>query len=545
MSATTSVFRAARIRTLDPHRPCATHVAVRDGRVLAVGDDEDVARWSDAPVDERFSDCVLTPGFVEGHAHALEGVVWGDLNYVGYFPRYAPDGSSHDGLTSIEAVIERLRSAEAAMTDPDAPLLAWGFDPIYFEGRRMTRQDLDQVSDSRPILVVHANFHLLNVNSEVLRRAGVSRETPVEGILRDTNGEPTGELQEMAAKFMAFKAVGRNLFADSLRDEDVRRFGQAARRAGVTTVADLLSRLDEESFACYQRVTEYVDFPARVVPALAGMMWEPEAGVQRLRELTGHGNDKLHLGLVKIMTDGSIQGFTGRLHWPGYFNGAENGLWNAPPDELKRMIRVYHDAGYCVHIHANGDQASELSIDGIEEALHATPRFDHRHTLQHCQMAGPAQFRRMRALGIGANLFANHVYYWGDQHRDLTLGPDRAARINAAASAVREGVPIALHSDAPVTPLGPLFSIWCGVNRVTATGRPLGPAEGLTPDQALHAVTLGAAYSMGLDDRVGSIEVGKYADFAVLAEDPLEIEPERIKDIGIQGTVVGGQVFAD
>ena len=539
----TTIYRARRIVTLNPDCPEATHVAVRDGRILAVGERADVEQWGPFTLDERFADSVLTPGFVEGHAHALEGVVWGGLHYVGYFSRHAPDGRIHEGLKSIDQVVERLQAIEAEMTDPDAPLLAWGFDPIYFDGARMTREDLDRVSTTRPILVVHASFHLLNVNSEVLRRANVTRDTQVEGILRGADGEPNGELQEMAAKFMAFRAVGRNPFSDALQPDDVRRYGNAARLAGATTVADLLNTLDEEALGNYETATSEPDFPARMVPAMGAWLWEQDAGLQRIREIRSRGNDKLHLGIVKIMTDGSIQGFTGRLKWPGYFNGAPNGMWNAPPAEIKRMMRLYHDAGCQLHIHTNGDQASELAIDAIEEALEATPRFDHRHTLQHCQMADAAQFRRMKKLGICANLFANHLFYWGDQHYALTMGPDRARRMDACRTALREGVPLAIHSDAPITPLGPLFTAWCAVNRRTASGRVLGEEERITADEALYAITLGAAYTLRMDHLVGSIEVGKYADFTALADDPRTVAPDAIRDIQIRGTVCGGRPF--
>jgi predicted amidohydrolase YtcJ len=179
-------------------------------------------------------------------------------------------------------------------------------------------------------------------------------------------------------------------------------------------------------------------------------------------------------------------------------------------------------------------------IDAIEAALTETPRRDHRHTLQHCQMADESQFRRMAALGICSNLFANHIYYWGDQHRDITMGPDRAARMDACATAARHGVNFAIHSDAPVTPLGPLFTAWCAVNRLTASGKVLGPLERISVDQALHAITLGAAYTLKMDHLVGSIEPGKFADFAVLDEDPTAVAPETLKDVGVWGTICGG-----
>jgi predicted amidohydrolase YtcJ len=175
--------------------------------------------------------------------------------------------------------------------------------------------------------------------------------------------------------------------------------------------------------------------------------------------------------------------------------------------------------------------------------LRHVPRLDHRFTLQHVQLADAAQFRRMAALGVGVNLFANHHFYWGDQHRSITVGPERAERMNACATALREGVAMAIHSDAPVTPLAPLFTAWAAVNRHTASGHVLGAAERITVPQALRAITLGAAHCLGLDGEIGSIECGKQADFCVLHDDPLAAAPQALKDVGVWGTVQGGRVF--
>jgi predicted amidohydrolase YtcJ len=197
-----------------------------------------------------------------------------------------------------------------------------------------------------------------------------------------------------------------------------------------------------------------------------------------------------------------------------------------------------------VHIHTNGDEATELTLDRMEAALKRTPVRDHRFTLQHCQLADAAQFRRMRNLGMCVNLFANHHFYWGDEHYRLTVGPERAERMNACRTALDTGVPMAIHSDAPVTPLGPFFTAWCAVNRRTASGRVQGEAERITVEEALYAVTIGAAYTLKMDGEVGSIEVGKKADFAVLEDDPTEIGAENLKDVRVWGTVQGGRIFA-
>ncbi|KAA2315377.1 amidohydrolase [Pseudooceanicola sediminis] len=540
MSDPIKVFKAKMIRTMARNTPEATHVAVRDGRILAVGSEADCATWGDIVVDTRFEDKVLMPGFVEAHGHAMEGTVWNDL-FLGYFKRTAPDGSIEGGLKDIEAVVARLQAHEATMTDPDAPLIAWGFDPIYFDGARMSREHLDRVSTTRPILVTHASFHLINVNTLVLERADMLGQTNVEGILRDADGQITGELQEMAAMSMAARAVGATGALRGIDAANLRTFGKAAVNAGVTTSADLHQSMTDEVVAAYQTATAEADFPVRMVPALGAIQWSVKDGIERALALKKQGNDKLHLGLVKIMTDGSIQGFTGRLKWPGYHNGAPNGLWNLPPASLKEMVKAYSAAGLQMHLHVNGDQASEFIIDVLTEALTEHPFPDHRHTLQHCQMADAAQFAKMKALGISANLFANHIFYWGEQHYALTMGPDRARRMDACGTALAHGVQMSIHSDVPVTPLNPLFTAWCAANRITSAGRVLGPQECIPVEEALKAVTSGAAYQLKLDHLVGTIEVGKFADFAVLDSDPLSVDAIDLRKVKVLGTVLGGE----
>jgi len=265
--------------------------------------------------------------------------------------------------------------------------------------------------------------------------------------------------------------------------------------------------------------------------------------LRRLEEVRRHNTDKLRLSLVKLIVDGSIQGYTARLRWPGYYNGHANGIWVTSPTELPAIVERLHAAGAHIHIHTNGDEATDAALDAVEAALAKHPRADHRHTLQHCQLADAAQFRRIARLGLCVNLFANHLYYWGDAHYAQTVGPDRANRMEACGTALRLGVPFAIHSDAPITPLGPLFTAWCAVTRMTASGRVLGELERIDVAQALHAITLGAAYTLRMDGMIGSIEVGKFADFCVLDDDPLAVGPDRLKDVRVWGTVLGGRVF--
>lgn len=537
----TTIFSAKKIITMCGGRPEADHVAVRDGRILGVGALDELSGWGVPQLDDRFADKVILPGFVEGHSHLMEGAFW-RYSYAGYFDRTGPDGVVWAGLKSIDEVVARLKEV-ASQGAADQPVVGWGFDPIYFSSRRMIAADLDQVATDRPVILLHASGHMLNANSFILNAANVTEATNVHGVLKDAQGKPTGELQELAAMFMAFEVAGVSPFADMGAERSLLDFAAVAQRAGVTTATDLFAMLTPEVVDQQLATTGKADFPIRLVPAYGALSAPAEQGIALMRELSARSTDKLRIGLIKMMTDGSIQGFTARLKWPGYFNGAPNGIWNAPPEELIAQFADYHRAGFQIHAHANGDEAIEVMLGAVAAALEEKPRFDHRHTLQHCQMVSEAQLERAAALGVCVNMFANHLFYWGEEHRRVTIGPERAARLEPFATADRLGVRYAMHSDAPVTPIGPLFTAWCAVNRRTAKGRLLGAEERISVHQALRAITLGAAYTLKMDHLVGSIEAGKFADFAVLDEDPYAVPAEELKDVPVAATVLGGRVF--
>ena len=235
---TTTIFTARRIITMNPARPSAEAVAVRDGRILAVGSVDELTAWGEHEVDSRFSDHVLAPGFVEAHSHAMVGGLWA-MPYVGYFDRVAPDGTLWPGCKSIDEVLDRLRSVAADMDDPSETLVAWGLDPIYFDADdRLLAEHLDRVSDSRPIFVIHVSFHLATVNSALLAAEGIDRHTPTPGVSRRADGEPDGELQEPAAMSLAAEAFTK--FRQLMATDDAPwNYAREARNAGHTTITDL------------------------------------------------------------------------------------------------------------------------------------------------------------------------------------------------------------------------------------------------------------------------------------------------------------------
>ena len=541
-----TVFPARQVVTMNPAEPLVEAVAVADGRVLVAGSLDECRSWGPHEIDDRFADLVIVPGMIEAHAHVLEGV-FDRFPYAGWFERRRSDGSTVGGVRSYDALLDMLRSLDAETAGSDVPLVVGGFDPIYFEGvERLGAEHLDRVSTTRPIFVFHANAHVATVNTAMLERHGIDRNCSTPGVARGPDGAPNGELQEMPAMSLASSGAMQILGA-MFEAESIERFGAMARNQGVTMVADLAAGgvAAPDTQSTWHRVVDADDFPARVVqyhvPAFLGAQADWSAAAARCDELRSAATDKLRTGGVKIVLDGSIQGFTAKMGWPGYYRGEDHGLWLVPPEQLVDVMRPFHERRINIHTHCNGDLTIDVCIDAVEQLVCEVPWLDHRHTVQHCQLTTAAQFRRMATLGMCANLFANHLWYWGDQHHDLTVGPERARRMEAAATARRAGVSISLHSDANVTPLGQLHSMWSAVNRTTPSGRVLGENERLTAEEALEAVTIGAAYQMHLDAEAGSIECGKWADFTVLERNPLEVEPESIRDIGVWGTVVGGR----
>ncbi len=540
----TTVFSAKKIVTMNPQKPEASHVAIREGRILAVGSLEEIATWGDYELDERFADKVLFPGLVEGHAHTMEGTLWRYV-YCGYFDRMDPNGKTWKGNKSIEDVLDSLSAAEALLEDPDAPLTGWQLDPIYLDNKPITRAQLDSVSATRPIGVMNASGHILYVNTKALELAGLMKSgVNHPGISLGNDGMPMGELKGPDAMTPVGEHVGLNRSMTDSDERGLRDFARLCVRTGVTTVTDLAARLEPDGVETMLRVTGEPNFPACVVPLRFFLGLPPKELIPEVARLKKLSTDRLSLGRIKVVADGSIQGFSARMRWPGYHNGAPNGLWYISPEQMQEIYELALAEGIQVHTHTNGDQATQLAIEKLELALKKVPSNDHRFVLQHCQLADRAQFKKMAALKMSVNLFANHHFYWGDEHYRLTVGPDRALRMNATRTALDCGVPMTIHSDAPVTPLGPLFTAWCAVNRLTASGRTQGEHEKITVDEALWAVTMGAAHTLHMDGQIGSIEIGKRADFAVLESDPREAEPEKLKDVEVWGTVQGGRVFA-
>ena len=527
------IYRAREIVTLDKNCPIATAIAVKDERIFSVGTFEDVlenlSNYS-FEVDNRYENLVIVPGFIEAHGHVFsEGMLTG-LVWTGRDDRLRPDGTMSKGSATIDEVVERLKSSAG---NYEGAIAGYGFDPVFFDGRALLRHDLDKVSTNKGVVVMNASGHLAYANSKQMEICGVDENTDVPGVMKDANGIPTGEFHEEAMSLV----LDRVKMVTGDPAQLALAGGELLRRVGVTTGSDISMVTAGPAFEAFKATVSSDDFPARVTysPKITDMtrrMSEDEV-FAIVSKLKSESNERFTFGPLKWVSDGSIQGFTGKLNWPGYCGGDDHGQLLLDEDTLIKQLTPYHNAGFQIAVHTNGDEAIDTVIGAFEKILNTSPRYEGRFPKE--------LVPKMAALNLCANIFSNHIYYWGDTHRTKTMGPDKARRMDAAASAIEAGIQISIHSDHPVTPVNPLFTMWCAVNRVTRSGFVLGPAERISPLQALTAMTLGSAYLMNRDDMLGSLEVGKWADFTVLAENPLSVAPMAIKDIEVVGTVVGGK----
>lgn len=302
MTNNITIFKAKKIVTMNPSNPEGTHVAVREGKILGVGSLEEVQGWGEYTLDDTFKDKVLIPGLVEAHAHAQEGSCWADP-YVGYFDRKDPTGKVWPGSKTMDAVIEALKDIDVRMSDPNELLSAWGLDPIYFGGIRMTTADLDKVSATRPIYILHINGHCANANTGALKLGEITRDTQVVGVTKDENGEPTGELVEFAAMALVETAFKR-LLAGMGSEKGIRDYGVLATSTGHTTVTELGSApmFDPATASTWQKVVNDPAFAPRVAIYYGSSFGGPqdaESITTVVNQLKANDSDKLRRAASK------------------------------------------------------------------------------------------------------------------------------------------------------------------------------------------------------------------------------------------------------
>lgn len=538
MVGVTTIYRGGPVLTMDGADHVAEAVAVDKGRIVAVGSETNVLKLADERTEQvDLKGRTLIPAFIDPHGHFPES---------GFCALHRVDLTCPPlgEITTLDQVFERL-AERVAKTPKGEWVFGVFFDQTVIREKRFpTAKELNKISRDHALVVMHMCGHACAGNSEALSRAGVYQDTaqpPGGHIEKDpVTGELTGLLEEPAA-MGPISATMFNTSGERFR-EGLRWAADEYASHGVTTAQNAwCSEGLLRSFIAAAKDGE----PKIRLTMLPDAHLEPEIAAGRL-DLDVPNPRHLKIGARKLFSDGSIQVFTAYMSQPYHTPFRGDPSYRGYPvydrEVLADHIFRLHEAGHQIHIHVNGDGAGDDVLRAFEIAQDRHPRNDHRHTIIHGQMLREDQLDVMARLGLSVSFFSFHVYVWGDRHRDLFLGPERAKRISPASSAARRGIRYTLHNDTPVTPMRPLSLIWCAVNRLTSSGRILGPEQRITPTQALRAHTIDAAWQVFREDDLGSIEVGKSADFAVLSKNPLE-HAETIKDIRVLATVKDGEVI--
>jgi predicted amidohydrolase YtcJ len=546
-----TVFIAKKIVTMDPGWPSATAVAVKDGRILSVGSLDELKPWLDREphtIDRTFADKILFPGFVEAHGHPMIGGTSLTRPLLTYLPTPNPYGPPFPGVKTKAAALAKLKEYVSKAKSSDETVLVWGYDVVAMGGEHLSKNDLDMISTTQPILVWDASEHFVYANSAALQKYKVTREdTKINGVMAGADGESNGQfLGTTAAERILAEPVGA-LFQPEVVLKNVRFLMDLTRRSGVTTTSELAAgkvNIDLE-IAILDRYFNDPNSPMRAVVVTDGATMAATKGDQAIefvKDLALRNTDKLIFHGVKFFADDAFISLGMDVENPGYVDGRK-GLFITPPEKMIETFRPWWEAGFQIHVHTNGNGSNQATLNALDGLMKIKMRADHRFTMQHYGMSTPEMARRLARLGGVASVNPYYLYHRSEFNAPY-VGSDRAYTAARLRSLVEAGVPTAMHTDTPVAPPSPLEEVWIAVNRFGLSGVVRGPAERVTVDQALKMVTIDAAFSLGVEDKVGSVAAGKFADFAVLEQDPYAVPKEKIRDIKIWGTVVGGRVFA-
>lgn len=536
-TAAATVYTNGRILTSDPGRPSAAAVAVRDGRIVEVGGEAAVKPLIDAGATTiDLGGRTMVPGFIDAHNHmACTAETF-----------FAVDASPRS-VSSIAELVAEINLA-AQRTPPGAWVRGFGMDWTRFaEGRRPTRWDLDEAGDEHPVVILHVSGHYALVNSRALADAGLAEDAadPAGGSLeRDASGRLTGLLLDSATNLVLQTSVdicghGPNIHTAVETDELARMIGEASRRylaAGLTTICD--PQVTSREMQAYRLARTRGDLAIRTVMLPLSHQLDEYLAIGLVGPM---GDDHLRIGAMKFYTDGAITGGTAMFNVPMGSRGQYPGSLYHQPAELASLLRRAAGAGWQLAIHTMGDRAMGIMLDAVEAAMAAAPDGDIRHRIEHSTWPTPEQLARIAQLGMVPVTQPGSIAELGDIWHDH-LG-ERVHHAMPLRDQLELGIRPAISSDAFVQSYRPLDTIAAAMQRVTPSGFRVGPDQELTVEEALAAHTINAARALHMEDRIGSIEVGKLADFTILDGDLLATPTEALRLLPVWMTIVGGEIL--
>lgn len=531
-----AIYVGGPIVTMNDAQPSAEALAVKDGKILAVGQrgETEKAHKGVATKTVDLGGRTLAPGFIDGHAHVMSF----GAQAVGANLLAAPDGSA-DTIEDVVAALQEFAKG------PDVARTGWIFGMGYDDallGRHPTRDDLDKVSTDIPVIAVHISGHFSAMNSAGLAKVGYTAATPDPegGLLRRRDGsrEPNGVLEELASIPAMIVAISPRTSED--KDHYLRKGLELAKRNGYTTAIEGRAFADQHTDLLNAAlrglldidVISYLDYTAKdSIPSPVTTQYE----------------GRYRVGGLKITLDGSPQGRTAWRTIPYLIppDGQKEGYAGYPaiPDAgmIEGLLDEAYQKGWPTHVHTNGDAAVDQFIAALKPVQEKYGPGDRRHTLIHGQFVRRGdQLDQLKDLQVVASLFPMHTFYWGDWY-DQIIGPELAQQISPIKTALNKGLHVNSHTDAPVALPNLMQVMWATVNRTSRSGKVMGADERLTPEEGFKAITIWPAYEIFEEKTKGSLEPGKLADMVVLSDNPLTIDPTKINTIVVMETIKEGQ----
>lgn len=546
----TVIYTAREFITMDPNKPRAEAIAVRDGKFVAVGTraEVDAAAGKGARVDSTFGDRVVIAGFVEQHVHPILAALTMNTKVISIEDWDAIDGFS-PAVRDEQGYLDRLKAALAAHKDKTKPFVTWGYHH-YFHGE-MSREKLNQLAPDLPVIVWHRSAHELFLNDAALKLTGID-EAVVKSLTKSAQEQVNlakGHFFEQGAMAPAIiSKVGPYLASVEQFRKGLEFTTTYYHRNGITFACEpggaLSKPLQDMINAAYSDdatpfnhcfIGDGKSFNA-VKPGDAASL------IAETKKVEGWGRGRTFYlpNQAKLFSDGAIYSQLMQMR-DGYTDG-HHGAWITEPADFDFMFQAYWDAGYQIHVHNNGDAGLDMVLASFEKAMARKPRPDNRTVLVHFGFSQPEQVAKWIKLG---GIVSSNPYYvtaLAGRYAKLGIGPERSANIAAHGDVVKNGGSLSFHSDMPMAPAKPMQLVWAAVTRATAEGPVAGPQHKVPLDIALKAVTIDAAYSIQLEKRVGSIEVGKDANLSILEQSPYAVAPEKLKDIAVWGTMLEGRV---
>jgi len=533
------------VLTLDEKNSCAKSIGCENGRIVGVWDSEqppseEVSMTSHAKLID-LKGATIIPGFIDTHNHILDySLNKNKVDCSSPLNRKIPD------------ILERIKE-KAQNTPKEEWIEGYSYDDTALEEQRHpTKKELDQVTPDHPFYMKHITNHFAVANSKALEIAEIPNdiENPTGGKFgRDEDGLLNGVLYEFSAMDFVQSKIPLPTVEEMVDALEIGAKDYLAE--GITTNTDAGIGLfydGEREFHAHLLAAENGASPMRTQlmimhPLLRhGELFSGYTAEQLNNEIQKRSNGKVLLDSAKLFQDGSIQGYTAALREPYHMAPDIKGDVLHNQEVFNEEVFNLHNRGFRIAIHGNGDRAIGSILTAYENAIEKLPRKNHRHRIEHVQTATADDLDKMQTLNVIGSVFINHVYYWGDRHKRLFLGPERAARIDPLREMVDRNILTTLHSDCPVTPISPLFSVWAAVNRMTSEGETLGEDQKIDVNTALKMMTIYGAEMNGTENETGSIEIGKLADFAILDSDPSQIDSLKIKDIQVQATIIDGKL---